>query len=94
MAFFDFPTPMVTPEAEALRAEIRAFLASGVGQRWVGAKGDGWNSFDPDFSRELGKRGWIGMTWPKSYGGHERSALERYVVSEELLAAGAPVGAH
>src|SRR5689334_11735984 len=34
------------------------------------------------------------MTWPKRYGGHERSALERYVVTEELLAAGAPVGAH
>ena len=34
------------------------------------------------------------MTWPKQYGGHERSSLERYVVLEELLAAGAPVGAH
>jgi alkylation response protein AidB-like acyl-CoA dehydrogenase len=34
------------------------------------------------------------MTWPKRYGGHERSALERYVVVEELLAAGAPVAAH
>ncbi|HET7159642.1 MAG TPA: acyl-CoA dehydrogenase family protein, partial [Burkholderiales bacterium] len=36
----------------------------------------------------------IGMTWPKAYGGHERSSLERYVVTEELLAAGAPVRAH
>jgi acyl-CoA dehydrogenase len=34
------------------------------------------------------------MTWPKRYGGHERSSLERYVVLEEMLAAGAPVGAH
>ena len=42
----------------------------------------------------MGERGWIGMTWPKRYGGHGRSALERYVVVEELLAAGAPVGAH
>jgi alkylation response protein AidB-like acyl-CoA dehydrogenase len=39
-------------------------------------------------------RGWIGMTWPKRYGGHERSSLERYVVLEEMLAAGAPVGYH
>ena len=31
------------------------------------------------------------MTFPREYGGHARSALERYVVSEELLAAGAPV---
>lgn len=50
--------------------------------------------FDADFSRALGARGWIGMTWPKAYGGHERSAFERYVVLEELLAAGAPVAAH
>jgi acyl-CoA dehydrogenase len=42
----------------------------------------------------LGARGWIGMTWPKRYGGHERSTLERYVVLEELLACGAPVGSH
>ena len=34
------------------------------------------------------------MTWPTRYGGHERSALERYIVIEELLAAGAPVYAH
>jgi alkylation response protein AidB-like acyl-CoA dehydrogenase len=34
------------------------------------------------------------MTWPKRYGGHERSSLERYVVLEEMLAAGAPVGYH
>ena len=37
---------------------------------------------------------WIGMTWPRRYGGHERSAMERYTVLEEMLAAGAPVGAH
>jgi alkylation response protein AidB-like acyl-CoA dehydrogenase len=34
------------------------------------------------------------MTWPRQYGGGERSFLERYVVTEELLAAAAPVGAH
>jgi acyl-CoA dehydrogenase len=50
--------------------------------------------FDREFSREVGKRGWIGMTWPKAYGGGERTALDRYVVLEEMLAVGAPVGAH
>ena len=34
------------------------------------------------------------MTWPKQYGGHERSAFERYVLIEEMLAAGAPLSAH
>jgi alkylation response protein AidB-like acyl-CoA dehydrogenase len=42
------------------------------------------------FARKVGERGWIGMTWPKQYGGHERSHLERYVVIEEMLAHRAP----
>lgn len=53
-----------------------------------------WAAFDAVFSRKLGARGWIGMTWPENYGGSARSALDRYVVIEELLAAGAPVAAH
>ena len=57
-------------------------------------KAQSWSGFNPDFSRKLGACGFIGLTWPKTYGGHERSALERYVVIEELLAAGAPVAAH
>ena len=50
--------------------------------------------YDQAFSRKMAERGWIGMTWPKQYGGHERTAFERYVVIEEMLAAGAPVGFH
>jgi alkylation response protein AidB-like acyl-CoA dehydrogenase len=38
--------------------------------------------------------GWLGMSFPKKYGGNQRTALERYVVTEELLASGAPVAAH
>ena len=56
---------------------------------------DGWIAgFDPDFSRRLAARGWIGMTWPKQYGGRERSYMDRLIVTEELLLAGAPVAAH
>ncbi len=53
-----------------------------------------WSGGSREFSRKLGARGWIGMTWPKEYGGHERLYAERYVVIEELLVAGAPVGSH
>ena len=49
---------------------------------------------DPAFSRELGRRGWLGMTLPCEYGGHDAGPWARYVVIEELLAAGAPVSAH
>ena len=51
-------------------------------------------SYDREFTRELAARGWIGMTWPADLGGGGRSAVERLVVTEELLRAGAPVAAH
>lgn len=53
-----------------------------------------WLSFDAAFSRELGRRGWIGLALPREYGGGGRSPLERFVVVEELLARGTPVSAH
>ncbi len=82
------------PACEALRTEVRAFLAEAMADVPPERRNRNWSGADADFSRRLGERGWIGMTWPRRYGGHERSALERYVVLEELLAAGAPVGAH
>src|SRR5690606_25209972 len=53
-----------------------------------------WVGFDREFSLAVGARGWIGMTWPKAYGGQDRSGLDRFVVLEEMLAVGAPIGAH
>jgi len=79
---------------EVLRSEVREFLATELAHYPVAERSKSWNGVDFEFSRKLGQRGWLGMTWPKRYGGHERSALERYVVLEELLAAGAPVNAH
>jgi hypothetical protein len=77
-----------------LRAEVRAFIAAELGPIPAARRANCWARFDAAFSRKLGQRGWIGMNFPKRYGGHERSLLERYVVIEELLAAGAPVAAH
>src|ERR1700676_743570 len=86
---FSFP-----PECEDLRREVRAFLAETIPNRTPEQRAESWYGFDRDFSRKLGARGWIGMTWPKKYGGHERSSIERYVVIEEMLVAGAPLSAH
>src|SRR3954467_8540520 len=81
--------------AERVRAEVREFLAAELAAGSFETHVDTWLSgVDPDFSKKLGDRGWLGMTWPKQYGGHERSAMERYAVTEELLAAGAPMAAH
>ncbi|WP_376966898.1 acyl-CoA dehydrogenase family protein [Azospirillum sp. A26] len=93
MDLIAFPPPPHT-DVEDLRAEVRAFLAEELASRRPQDRSRSWSGFDADFSRKVGQRGWIGMTWPTRYGGHERSALERYVVLEEMLAAGAPVAAH
>lgn len=82
------------PECEALRAEVREFIAENLSHFPVSKRVRNWSGNDPEFSRKMAAKGWLGMTWPKKYGGHERSMLERYVVLEELLAVGAPVGAH
>ncbi len=82
------------PACELLRAQVRAFLAEQMPRFSIAQRCRNWTAADADFSRLLGQQGWLGMTWPRQFGGHERSALERYVVLEELLAAGAPVGAH
>ena len=82
------------PNARRCAGEVRAFIADELAAgRWT-PNSDFGSHRAADFSRRLGERGWIGMTWPKRYGGGERSFLERYVVTEEMLAAGAPVGAH
>jgi alkylation response protein AidB-like acyl-CoA dehydrogenase len=94
MATFHFELHDLPPEAETLRREVRAFLRQELGDRAALDRAPSWGGFDRAFSRKVGARGWIGLTWPKKYGGHERSALERYVVMEEMLAAGAPVSAH
>ena len=82
------------PEAEAFRHEVREFLAEAMETVSVDQRARNWTAWNPEFSKKLGAKGWIGITWPKEYGGSERSFLERYVLLEELLAAGAPVGFH
>ena len=83
------------PELAKLRVAIRDFLRadraefnwSPVVDSWLG----GW---DPEFSARLGDAGFVGLTIPLRYGGRGQSHLHRYVVTEELLAQGAPVSAH
>ncbi len=84
----------IPAEAQALREQVRTFLAEALKDRPPLRSADSWMGADPAFSRELGRRGWLGMALPRRYGGHEAGPWARYVVIEELLAAGAPVSAH
>lgn len=80
--------------AAELRAEVRGFLAAHAPKFTPEIRARSWMGFDRDFTRAVGAKGWIGMCWPREFGGAERSFLERNIVLEEMLAAGAPVGAH
>ena len=89
----DFSTLELPPAALKLRDEVRAFLRAEL------AAGSytphlGHAEYDEAFTKKVAARGWIGMTWPKQYGGQERSYLERFVVTEEMLAFAAPCAAH
>jgi acyl-CoA dehydrogenase len=90
-----FDTIRLPPECAALRTEVRAFLAEEIeGGTFDPHHPEHADSYNRAFSRRVGARGWIGMTWPKRYGGHERSQLERYVVTEEFRVANAPTNLH
>lgn len=83
------------PECAELRSEVRAFLAEQIAAGAFDPHHGGYGeSYNRAFSKSVGAKGWIGMTWPKKYGGHERSQLERYVVTEEFRVANAPSNLH
>lgn len=94
MALAQFQYSRIPAAAEALRGQVRAFLADTLHGYPADQRAHSWMGFDPAFSRKLGQRGWIGMALPQRYGGSDAGPFARYVVVEELLAAGAPVSAH
>jgi len=82
------------PECDALRQEVRAFAREQLADYSKEKLAHNWTGRDETLTRKMAERGWLGMTWPKKFGGTERSTLERYVMLEEMLAAGAPMGRH
>ncbi|EGD56245.1 acyl-CoA dehydrogenase domain-containing protein [Gordonia neofelifaecis NRRL B-59395] len=78
-----------------LRTEVREFIDQQLAANAFTPTVDSWmTGSNPEFTRALVEHGWIGMTIPTEYGGRGRTFMERFVVTEELLAAGAPVAAH
>ncbi|MCP3733480.1 acyl-CoA dehydrogenase family protein [Sphingomonas sp. RP10(2022)] len=84
----------IPAEDEALRAPLRALIAETIAAMPADRRARSWQGFDAGFSRALGAAGFLGLTMPVDYGGAGRGAFARFVVVEELLAAGAPVAAH
>jgi len=78
-----------------LRSAVRDFLRSDRAEFGWQPTVDSWlGGWDEGFSARLGAAGYIGLTIPRRYGGHELGHLHRYAVAEELIAEGAPVATH
>jgi len=84
------------PAANAFRAEVREFLV----ENWdAQAQAESRArcpepGFDREFTRKLAERGWLGISWPRRWGGQERSALEQLAFVEEMEYRRAPIRAH
>ena len=87
------PTELTGPELD-LQAEVREFLAAelppGTHEPCLGMAAD----HDREFSAKMASRGWVGMALPSRWGGSDRTAVQRFIVVEEMLRWGAPVGHH
>jgi hypothetical protein len=85
----------LTDEQEKFRGEIRQFLEGEIKRGLWQPSCDAWiMGHDPEFSKRVAKRGWIGLTWPKEQGGQGRSFLDRLILTEEMLRYGAPAACH
>lgn len=89
------PTVLEDARLSELRGRVREFTRAERESGGFVPAVDSWmTAWNITFSRKLAAQGWLGMTIPVQYGGHGAAFLDRFVVTEELLAAGAPVTAH
>jgi alkylation response protein AidB-like acyl-CoA dehydrogenase len=85
-------------EVESFRAEVRAVLAGELPAAWPGigaiAAREDAERFAAQWRQVLYRRGLLGITWPREYGGRGLSRLHQVVLVEELARAGLPYGEH
>ncbi len=84
-----------TEKQNKFRQEVRNFLEEEVKKGYWKPTCDAWvQGFDPEFTKRVAQKGWIGLTWPKEYGGQGRSHIDRLILTEEMLRYGAPAACH
>ena len=84
-----------TEEQEAFRQEVRDFLEDELRKGTFKPSCDAWlQGFSTEFTKKVADRGWIGLTWPREYGGQGRSNIDRLILTEEMLRCGAPAACH
>src|ERR1700683_716466 len=81
-----------TDEQLALRKELREYFAGLLTpevRAGLGHAGEGSPIFR-DVVRRIGADGWLGLGWPKEYGGEGRGAIDQFILFDEVQRAGAP----
>jgi alkylation response protein AidB-like acyl-CoA dehydrogenase len=87
--------PTYSPEAEAFREKVQAFLAEHLPSNWAGAGAldhEALERFTKDWRATLHEHRYLALGWPAEYGGGGLSELEQVVVAEEFARAGVPSG--
>jgi len=84
-----------TAEQEEFRREVKAFLDIELeAGTFTITTSESVGPYSIEFSRKMAQRGWIGMTWPRQYGGEERTYVEHMILNEEIAKVHAPIRYH
>jgi len=77
------------------RQEVRSFLEHEIKEGLWEPKCDAWiQEYNPEFTKRVAQKGWIGLTWPREYGGQGRNYIDRLILTGEMLRHGAPAACH
>ncbi len=84
-----------TKEQEQFRNDVQQFLEEELEKGTFEVKCNYFlEESSPEFSRKLAQKGWLGLTWPKEYGGGNRSYIDRTIFMAELMKCQAPLMYH
>ncbi len=79
-------------EEDAFRQEVRQFLEQVLTPEFLETLGE--RSWSKEFTMKMGEKGWLSLSWPKEYGGQERSHMEQLIFNEEMARYKAPIEWH
>ena len=83
-----------TPAQDKFRNDLREFLRAELPAFRHDGDAESAGSYNRAFSKKLAERGWIGLAWPKAYGGQELGHIERTIFTEEMVTHEAPTAFH
>ena len=84
----------LTPELKILREQLRGYFAKLMTKELVAELSAGGEGGGPEYRKamkKMGRDGWLGIGWPKEYGGQDRTPLEQFLFADEVQRVGFPL---